>query len=140
MVAAVLPAVPTGISEVGAVVLDASAGERARRHADAGGPPAIGARGWTRKHLGEESGIPEQTIMRIFRCERDMSVTQLGAMVDALGITGVPDGGSRALAHQAQGLTLITPIGSRCPRPAARTARDRPGTCPTPARPGTPAA
>lgn len=47
----------------------------------------IGARGWTRKYLGELAGIGEQTMMRIFRCERNMNVQQLGAMVDALGVT-----------------------------------------------------
>jgi transcriptional regulator with XRE-family HTH domain len=47
----------------------------------------LGARGWTRKHLGERAGITEQTMMRIFRCERDMNVEQLGAMLNALGVT-----------------------------------------------------
>lgn len=47
----------------------------------------IGARGWTRKELGERAGIAEQTMLRLFLCRRPMRVDQLGAMVDALGVS-----------------------------------------------------
>lgn len=73
----------------------------------------IGARGWTRKHLGELSGIGEQTMMRIFRCERNMNVQQLGAMADALGIT------IEHLAAEADRWSLELP-GTRGDRPAPR--------------------
>lgn len=47
----------------------------------------IGARGWTRKYLGELAGINEQQMLRLFNCHRQLNVAQLGAMVDALGVT-----------------------------------------------------
>lgn len=47
----------------------------------------LGARGWTRKQLAQRTGIAEQTLMRLFLCRRPMRLDQLGAMIDALGIT-----------------------------------------------------
>lgn len=47
----------------------------------------LGGRGWTRKQLADASGITDQTLRRVMRLERDMNVAQLGAIVDALGVT-----------------------------------------------------
>jgi transcriptional regulator with XRE-family HTH domain len=47
----------------------------------------IGGRGWTRKYLGEKSGISPQQMERIFNLKRQMTVQQWGAIADALGVT-----------------------------------------------------
>lgn len=46
-----------------------------------------GAANLTIKQLAEKSGIPERTLIRILKAERDIKVDQLAMLADAFGIT-----------------------------------------------------
>lgn len=46
-----------------------------------------GAAGMTIKELAEKSGVPERTLIRLLKAERDIKVDQLAALADVFGIT-----------------------------------------------------
>ena len=46
-----------------------------------------GATGLTIKELSKKSGIPERTLVRLLKSEREIKVNQLEKLADAFGIT-----------------------------------------------------